>query len=131
MARKKMVSPEVQAGWFARVRKAHQKETTEDYVELLADLIDAHGEARLIDLSRRFGVAHPTASKMLVRLKEEGYVENKPYRSIFLTDKGRALAQKCKERHQIILNFLIKLGVNPDVAEYDAEGIEHHISEET
>ncbi|MFV0321647.1 MAG: iron dependent repressor, metal binding and dimerization domain protein, partial [Alphaproteobacteria bacterium] len=84
-----------------------------------------------IDLSRRFGVAHPTASKMLVRLKEEGYVENKPYRSIFLTDKGRALAQKCKERHQIILNFLIKLGVNPDVAEYDAEGIEHHISEET
>lgn len=131
MARKKMVSPEVQAGWFARVRKAHQKETIEDYVELLADLIDSQGEARLIDLSRRFGVAHPTASKMLIRLKEEGYVENQPYRSIFLTDKGRALAQKCKERHQIILSFLIKIGVSPNIAEYDAEGIEHHISEET
>lgn len=131
MARKKMVSPEVQAGWFARVRKAHQKETIEDYVELLADLIHAHGEARLIDLSRRFGVAHPTASKMLIRLKEEGYVENQPYRSIFLTEKGWALAQKCKERHEIILNFLIKLGVNPDTAQYDAEGIEHHISQET
>lgn len=126
-----MVSPEVQAGWFARVRKAHQKETIEDYVELLADLIDSQGEARLIDLSRRFGVAHPTASKMLIRLKEEGYVENQPYRSIFLTDKGRALAQKCKERHQIILSFLIKIGVSPNIAEYDAEGIEHHISEET
>ncbi len=131
MSKKEMVLPEIQAKWFARVRRAHQKETIEDYVELLADLIDAEGEARLIDLSRRFGVAHATASKMLIRLKEEGYVENKPYRSIFLTEKGKKLARQCKERHEIVLNFLIRLGVDPVVAEYDAEGIEHHISEET
>lgn len=65
MARKKMVSPEVQAGWFARVRKAHQKETIEDYVELLADLIDSQGEARLIDLSRRFALPTPRPLKCL------------------------------------------------------------------
>ncbi len=131
MSKKKMVQPEIQAKWFAHVRRAHQKETMEDYVELLADLLETQGEARLIDLSRRFGVAHPTASKMLVRLKEEGYVENKPYRSIFLTEKGKKLAQQCKQRHEIVLNFLIHLGVDPATAEYDAEGIEHHISEET
>ena len=48
-----------------------------------------------------------------------------------MTDKGLDLARKCKQRHQIVLNFLIKIGVDPEVAEYDAEGIEHHISEET
>ncbi|MFV0431588.1 MAG: manganese-binding transcriptional regulator MntR [Alphaproteobacteria bacterium] len=131
MPKKKLVSAEVQASWFARIRKAHQQETTEDYIELLADLLEVQGEARLVDLARRLGVAHPTASKMLLRLKEEGYVENQPYRSIFLTEKGWALAKKCKERHHIVLDFLIRLGIEPNIAQYDAEGIEHHISDET
>lgn len=127
----KLVDPKTQAKWFARIREAHQTETTEDYVELIADLIAANNEARLSDLAERFGVSHPTASKILSRLKEEGYVESQPYRSIFLTEKGAALAKKCKERHEIILDFLIRLGVSPKTAEYDAEGIEHHISDET
>lgn len=127
----KLADPKVQASWFARVREAHQTETTEDYVELIADLIEAQQEARLSDLAARLGVAHPTANKVVGRLKEEGYIESQPYRSIFLTDKGRKLAKKCKERHQIVLEFLIRLGVDPDTAEFDAEGIEHHISEKT
>lgn len=127
----KMVDPDTQAQWFARVREAHQTETTEDYVELIADLIEAHQEARLSDLSKRLGVSHPTVSKVVNRLKEEGYVESQPYRSIFLTDKGAALAKQCKARHKIVLDFLIRLGVSPDIAEFDAEGIEHHISTQT
>lgn len=127
----KLVDAKTQAKWFSRIRKAHQNETTEDYVELIADLIAAQQEARLSDLAERFGVSNATASKILNRLKDEGYVISEPYRSIFLTDKGKNLAQKCKERHEIVLDFLIKLGVSPDVAEYDAEGIEHHISDET
>lgn len=122
---------ETQASWFARVREAHQTETTEDYVELIADLIDAQKEARASDLAKRLGVAHPTVTKMLSRLQDEGYIESRPYRSIFLTSKGKELAKKCKERHQIIIEFLIRLGVDEDTAEFDAEGIEHHISEET
>ena len=127
----KLVDAKVQAKWFSRVREAHQSETTEDYVELIADLIEAQQEARLSDLAKRFGVSHPTANKVISRLKEEGYVDSQPYRSIFLTKKGAALAKKCKERHQIVLEFLIRLGVDPETAEFDAEGIEHHISEET
>ncbi len=127
----KLVDPKKQARWFSRVREAHQTETTEDYVELIADLLAANNEARLSDLSSRMGVSNATASKILSRLSEEGYVETKPYRSIFLTKKGEKLAKACKTRHEIVLDFLIKLGVSPEVAEYDAEGIEHHISAET
>ncbi len=127
----KLVDAKTQAQWFSRVREAHQTETKEDYVELIADLIEAHQEARLSDLAKRLGVSNPTASKVLNRLRDEGYIESKPYRSIFLTDKGLKLAKKCKERHQIVLDFLIRLGVPADVAEFDAEGIEHHISKKT
>lgn len=132
MQHKKNLPPvKTQALWFKNVRKAHQMELTEDYVELIADLSEAFGEARLTEVARRIGVTHPTASKVINRLKEEGYVENRPYRSIFLTEKGQKLAEAARKKHEIILNFLISLGVNPQTAEYDAEGIEHHISQET
>lgn len=131
MTEQKMVDAETQARWFGRVREAHQSETAEDYVELIADLIASQKEARLSDLAARFGVSHATASKVLNRLRDEGYVASKPYRSLFLTDKGAKLAAVCKERHRIVLEFLIRLGVPPDTAEFDAEGIEHHISAET
>lgn len=127
----KLVDPQTQARWFSRVREAHQSETIEDYVELIADLIEAQQEARLSDLAQRIGVSHPTASKVVSRLKDQGYVESQPYRSIFLTEKGKTLAKTCKERHGIVLDFLIRLGVSPETAEFDAEGIEHHISAET
>lgn len=126
-----LVDPKIQAGWFARIRQAHQTETTEDYVELIADLIAAKGEARSVDLAKRFGVSHATVSKMITRLKDEGYVDAQPYRSLFLTDKGQSLAESCKRRHEIVLEFLLKLGVPEDIAALDSEGIEHHISAET
>ncbi len=127
----KLPAPKMQSKWFSCVREAHQNETTEDYVRLIADLLNANQEARLSDLARRLGVASPTVSKVLGRLKKEGYVENRPYRSLFLTTKGWDLAQKCQQRHDIVLNFLISLGVSHETAPFDAEGIEHHVSEET
>ena len=126
-----LADPQTQAQWFARVREAHQTETIEDYVELIADLIAANREARASELAQRFGVSAPTVSKTLSRLQDEGYIETQPYRAIFLTAKGEALAKSCKARHQIVLEFLIKLGVDPETAEFDAEGIEHHLSPET
>lgn len=127
----KLADPKIQSQWYSRVRKAHQNETAEDYVSLIADLMDAQQEARLSDLARRLGVASPTVSKILNRLKNEGYIESKPYRSIFLTEKGQHLAQKCRQRHKIVLDFLISLGVSHETAHFDAEGMEHHMSEET
>ena len=61
----------------------------------------------------------------------EGLVETRPYRSIFLTEAGAEMARKSRERHQIVLGFLLAIGVPKDVAEIDAEGVEHHVSAET
>lgn len=124
-------NPAHQARRFGRVREARQTETAEDYVELIADLIDRQGEARVVDLSTRFGVSHATVNKVITRLNREGLVSNRKYRSLFLTEEGRALAAKCRERHRIVLDFLQCLGVPEDIAEMDAEGVEHHVSAET
>lgn len=126
-----LVDADRQAQWFGRVRAAHQTEMAEDYVELIADLIAAHGEARIVDLSRRFGVSHTTVNKIIARLSREGLVISRPYRALFLTEDGAALARRCKERHVLIVEFLRKLGVCAAAAEADAEGIEHHVSAET
>ncbi len=54
-----------------------------------------------------------------------------PRRGVFLTAEGEKLAQESRERHQIVENFLLVLGVSPEIARRDAEGMEHHVSEET
>ena len=61
-----------QAANFQRVREAHQVELAEDYVELIADLIDATGEARAADIARRLGVSQPTVVKTIGRLQRGG-----------------------------------------------------------
>ena len=131
MTKSNLADPAKQATWFENIRKAHQNETAEDYVELIADLIEVKGEARVVDLSTRFGVSHATVNKTIQRLKKEGLVNSEPYRSLFLTAKGQKLAQRCKERHIIVLNFLKALGISEKTAELDAEGVEHHVSPET
>ncbi|MBK6897521.1 MAG: manganese-binding transcriptional regulator MntR [Alphaproteobacteria bacterium] len=126
-----LADPKKQASWFEKVREAHQTETAEDYVELIADLIDANGEARIVDLASRFGVSQATVNKIVTRLKREGLVIAQPYRSLFLTEEGKVLAHACKARHLIIVDFLKSIGVSEKVAEMDAEGLEHHVSRET
>lgn len=89
------------------------------------------GEARLVDLARRLGVNHVTANRTIARLQQAGHVTARPYRAIFLTDQGRALAADCKSRHETVVAFLRSLGIPQPTAERDAEGIEHHVSPET
>ena len=116
---------------FDCVRKAHKTENNEDYVEMISDLINENGEARVVDLAKCFGVSQPTVNKTILRLQKEGLVHSKPYRSIMLTKAGLELALYCKKRHEIVLNFLLSLKVPLEIAELDAEGIEHHISSKT
>ncbi len=120
-----------QAERFNSVREAHKYEAIEDYVELIDDLINANGEARLVDLANRMGVSQPTVSKALARLQRDGYITSEPYRSIFLTDKGKTLAETSRERHDVVYQFLLAIGVSTEVAKRDSEGMEHHVSEET
>ena len=116
---------------FERTRQDHSLETAEDYVELIARLIEEKGEARGVDLAERLGVSPVTVGKTVKRLVREGFVRAEPYRSVFLTDKGKRLAESARERHAVVLNFLVALGVPEKSAEADAEGIEHHVSKHT
>jgi len=116
---------------FDRTRNAHRTELAEDYVEAILELIQEKGEARLTDISERFGVAHRTVSKTLKRLESAKLVVLRPYKSVQLTEEGRRLAEDCRARHVKVVTFLLALGVGRETAEIDAEGIEHHVSEET
>lgn len=114
-----------------RTREEHAQETAQDYVELIADLIAATGEARVIDLARRLGVTHVTVARTIQRLQRDGLVTSLPYRSIFLTASGRKLSEESRTRHEIVVEFLESLGVPAVIAQSDAEGLEHHVSQET
>ncbi len=122
---------EHQAQDFGRVRDAHSSEIAEDYVELIADLLETPGDLRAVDLAQRFGVTPATVNNTIKRLVRDGLVRSERYRAVFLTEAGHPLAQRCRERHRIVRDFLIALGIDPATAESDAEGIEHHVSDET
>lgn len=120
-----------QAEGLRSTREAHARETAEDYVEAIADLVALMGEARVTDLANCLGVTHVTVNRTIARLKQAGLVTTQPYRSIFLTPEGFRLAAISKRRHETVVRFLISMGVPETVAQRDAEGIEHHVSPET
>ena len=120
-----------QAENLSQTRREHANEIAEDYAEAIADLVSETGEARVVDLAKRLGVTHVTVNRTIGRMRRAGYVTSKPYRAIFLTERGRALATRCKRRHETVVAFLRSLGISERVAEMDAEGIEHHVSPET
>tara|TARA_B100000963_G_scaffold358813_1_gene384408 strand:- start:332 stop:727 length:396 start_codon:yes stop_codon:yes gene_type:complete len=116
---------------FKKVRNAHKTENTEDYLELIAELLNTKGEARIVDISIALGIAQSTANKTIQRLQNEGYINKEPYRSIFLTLKGQKIASLSKKRHNTVYSFLLNLGIDKKTASADAEGIEHHVSDKT
>ncbi|WP_425475772.1 manganese-binding transcriptional regulator MntR [Mesorhizobium hunchu] len=122
---------DVHSQGFRLTREARRSALAEDYVELIADLIEDGNEARQVDIAARLGVAQPTVAKMLARLTAEGLVSRKPYRGVFLTPAGLKMAQESRERHQTVEAFLRSLGISAETARIDAEGIEHHVSAET
>ena len=122
---------EQHARQYETVRNAHETELIEDYVELIGDLIRHRGEARAADIANRMAVSQATVSKMIRRLNDQGLVTNKPYRSLFLTEEGEKMAKVSRARHDVVLHFLRALGVADSTARIDAEGMEHHVSDET
>lgn len=124
----RLPAAEDHAARFAQQREADRTALAEDYVELIADLIAEGGEARAVDIARRMGVAPPTVAATIARLQRDGLVETRPYRGLFLTAEGQALATFARARHELMVRFLIAIGLDPDTAEADAEGLEHHAS---
>ncbi|RMF39745.1 MAG: transcriptional regulator MntR [Planctomycetota bacterium] len=114
-----------------RIRADHATEVAEDYVEAIDDVQREKGICRAVDLARRFGVSHVTVSRTIGRLTRDGYVETEPYGPIRLTTKGKRVATQARNRHDIVYQFLLALGVGEQTAAIDSEGIEHHVSRET
>jgi DtxR family manganese transport transcriptional regulator len=106
-------------------------ETAEDYVEAVLEILEESQKCRVVDLARKFAVSHVTVTKTVSRLVAAGYLKTEPYAPIELTPKGRRLAKQSRLRHETVYNFLIAIGVSPQVAAIDAEGLEHHVSKET
>lgn len=114
-----------------RTRNDHNTEVAEDYVEAIAEAVDRKGLCRATDLVKHFAVTHATVNNTISRLQRNGLVLTAPYQPIELTTAGRRLATKSRQRHEIVEEFLKRLGVSSRVAEVDSEGIEHHVSKET
>ena len=114
-----------------RVRRDHHSEIAEDYVEAILEQISAQGTCRAVDLVRKFAVTHATVNNTLARLQRDGLITTEPYRPVDLTVRGRRMANAARKRHKTVEHFLRCIGVSPETATIDSEGIEHHVSRET
>ena len=114
-----------------RSGKGDSNTRIEDYLEVISELVALKGYANTIDISRYMNVSAPSVTKMLQKLDENGYLEYEKYRGINLTTKGNALADAVRQKHGILLEFFMMLGIDYNVANQDAEGIEHHLNPKT
>ena len=103
----------------------------EDYLEVISELVELKGYATTLDISRYMNVSAPSVTKMLQRLDEIGYLEYEKYHGINLTTKGNSIAGTIRQKHDILLEFFELLGITHNVANQDAEGIEHHLNPKT
>ena len=113
------------------VRRQHSDELAEDYVEAIDAMLVERGQARVTDLQGVFGVSHVSVIRALKRLEERGLVRRTEGGGYDLTETGKAMAEASAARHELVVRFLLALGVSTGQAEADAEGMEHHLSVET
>ena len=115
----------------AKAAQSLQTDTMEDYLEVIYELIERKGYATTIDISNYLNVSSPSVTKMVQKLDEKGHVRYEKYRGITLTKEGVAIAQGIRNRHSLLVEFLRLIGVSEDIANIDAEGLEHHLHPET
>lgn len=107
------------------------QESAENYLEAILELEEAKGNVRSIDVANHLGFSKPSVSVAMKSFREAGYVTVDGDGNLTLTEKGRAIAEKVYERHNIIAKALMLLGVNEEIALLDSCKIEHDLSEET
>ena len=107
------------------------QESAENYLEAVLMISQRQESVRAADLCRHLGFSRPTVSQAVRELHADGYLDVDSRNLITLTDKGMAIAQGILERHQVIAEIFMGLGVSRDVAFEDACRVEHYISQET
>ena len=105
------------------------KESAENYLEAILVINNKKGYARSIDISNELGFSKPSVSVAMKNFREEGYIETDADGRITLTAKGLAVAERVYERHKVIADALMALGVDEETAYEDSCKIEHDISE--
>lgn len=103
----------------------------EDYLEAILIIEKREKRVKSVQVAKLLGVSKPGVNKAMNILKENNLIEKADYGEITLTPKGREIADQVYEKHLLIRDFLIKLGVSEDTAEQDCCKIEHILSEET
>ena len=105
--------------------------SAEDYLEAMLMLKQERGYIRSIDVAEKLGVTKPSVSYATKRLRESGYISFDPAGMILLLPPGQEIAERMYERHMLLADLLIGLGVSPETARKDACEIEHDLSDET
>ena len=106
-------------------------ESAENYLETILMLKKEKGAVRSIDIVHQMEFTKPSVSRAMALLREKGQITMDKEGWIELTDDGREIAERIYERHLLMTEWLIALGVSPDVAAEDACRIEHVISPES
>ena len=107
------------------------QESGEMYLETILVLSQRQRYVRSIDVAEHMGYSKPSVSRAVSLLKQGEYITVDREGFLYLTDAGREVAEKIYERHTLLTELLISIGVDPEVAEADACRVEHDISDET
>jgi DtxR family transcriptional regulator, manganese transport regulator len=114
-----------------RTIREDRTDRMEDYLEVIYELVLQKGYATTVDISDYLNVSSPSVTRMMKKLHETGFLRYEKYRGMSLTDKGIEVAKAIHKRHGILAEFFKMIGVQDDIANEDAEGIEHHLHSET
>ena len=107
------------------------RKSSEDYLEAMLMMREKHGYIRSIDIAEQLGVTKPSVSYATKRLRENGYITMDRDGLITLTDSGMEIAENIYNRHKILSDFLIRLGVDEETAREDACKLEHDFSDKS
>ena len=113
------------------VKKQDRTDRMEDYLEVIYELVQQKGYATTVDISSYLNVSSPSVTKMMQKLDETGYLKYEKYRGIKLTNEGIRIARNIRNRHGLLAEFFMLIGIDEETANNDAEGIEHHLHPET
>ncbi len=109
----------------------HLQESGEMYLETIYILSRERDAVRSVDIGDYMGYSKPSVSRAIGLLKNGGYVQTDAHGHLTLTEAGYEIASKMYERHTLLTDFLVRLGVDRDTATEDACKIEHHLSDAT
>ena len=116
---------------LVRVMEMNIHKSAEDYLEAMLMLKEERGYIRSVDVAEKLGVTKPSVSYTTKRLRENGYISLDPAGMIVLEPNGLEIAERMYERHKLLTELFIGLGVSPEIAREDACKIEHDLNEET